>query len=98
MGQLFEELKRRSVFRLGAAYLAVGWLLLQVLDVLGDIFVLPDWVGRFAFFALLIGFPFSLILAWAYDITPEGVKPDGEVESPTNVKRFGGRKGVRFIF
>lgn len=92
MGQFFEELRRRSVFRLGAAYLAVSWLLLQVLDVLRDIFVLPDWVGRFTFFALLIGFPLALILAWAYEITPEGVKPSEEVESPTNVVRFGGRK------
>ena len=92
MGHFFEELKRRGVFRIGAAYLAVAWLLLQVLDVLRDTFVLHDWIGRFTFFALLIGFPFALILAWVYEITPEGVKPAGEVEAPLKLVRFGGRK------
>jgi len=68
------------VFRVGAAYLAVTWLVLQILDVVRDILVLPDWLGRYTLFALLIGFPFALILAWAYELTPEGVKATDDVE------------------
>ena len=60
MGQIFEELKRRSVVRIAAAYLAVAWLVLQILDVVRDIFVLPDSVARFTFFALIVGFPQDL--------------------------------------
>lgn len=92
MGQLLEELKRRSVFRLGAAYLAVSWLLLQVLDVVRDILVLPDWAARFTFFALIIGFPVALILAWAYELTPGGIKQSDDAEAQQKPAPFGGRK------
>jgi len=77
------------VFRVGAAYLAVTWLVLQILDVVRDILVLPDWLGRYTLFALLIGFPFALILAWAYELTPEGVKATDDVEVAQKSVPFG---------
>ena len=70
------ELKRRSVFRVGVAYVVVAWLVLQVVDVLAPIFSLPDWVGRFVVLLIAIGFPFALVVAWAFEVTPEGVKLD----------------------
>jgi Tol biopolymer transport system component len=84
VSNFFSKLNRRGVIKIGVAYLAVGWLLLQVIDVVGGIFVLPTWLARFTFFALLIGFPFALVLAWVYDMTPEGIvaTDDSEVSLP----------------
>lgn len=89
---LYKELKRRSVFRMGAAYLAMAWLVLQILDVVQNILVVPDWIGRYALFALIIGFPFAIVLAWVYELTPEGVKHMDDVDVPQKSTPFGGRK------
>ena len=74
--RLFEELKRRNVFRVGIAYLVAGWLLLQMIDVIGPILRMPDEVARYLLFLLVVGFIPVLILAWAFELTPEGVKLD----------------------
>jgi formylglycine-generating enzyme required for sulfatase activity len=73
MGQFFQELKRRKVLRVAAAYVVASWVVLQVADVLSDILELPDWTAKLAFVVLVIGFVPALILAWAYDLTPDGV-------------------------
>ncbi|MGH8192810.1 MAG: hypothetical protein ACREQ8_00195 [Woeseiaceae bacterium] len=83
MAKLFAELQRRNVFRIGAAYLAVAWLLLQIVDVLKDILNLPEWVGPYSILALAAGFPVALALAWAFELIP--------ATSPEATKRFGGR-------
>jgi len=70
----FEELKRRNVFRIGIAYMVGSWLLLQVIDVIGPIIHLPEEVARYVLFLLAIGLFPALILAWALEITLEGVK------------------------
>ena len=72
----FEELKRRNVFRVGIAYLVASWLLLQLIDVIGPILRMPDEVARYLLFLLVVGFIPALILAWAFELTPEGVKLD----------------------
>ena len=70
----FTELKRRNVFKVGVAYAIVAWLLIQVADILLPTFQAPDWVMRvFALFVIL-GFPLAVFLAWAYELTPEGIK------------------------
>ena len=74
------ELKRRDVFRVGVAYLAVSWLILQVTDTVVPILELPAWVMRFILLLLFIGFPVALALAWAYEITPEGVRKTDDDE------------------
>jgi len=77
------ELKRREVFRVAAVYGATGFVLLQVADLLAEGLGLPDVVLRAATFLVLIGFPIALVLAWAYERTPEGVKrtdPAGTAE------------------
>lgn len=74
--QLLQELKRRKVFRVLIAYLVASWLLLQIADVLSSILSLPDWAPKLVFFLLAIGVVPALILAWAYELTPQGVQRD----------------------
>jgi TolB-like protein/Flp pilus assembly protein TadD len=89
---LFIELKRRNVFRVGAAYVVVGWLLLQAADILLDNFGAPEWVFKSFAALLILGLPLALFLAWAFELTPEGVKrTEDVVESDTITPRTGRR-------
>ena len=92
MSQLFEDLKRRNVFRVGAAYAIVGWLLVEVASVLLPAFHAPESV--FQIFTILVGlgFPIALVLAWAFEITPEGIKRDQDVEAEDPVRQVTGTK------
>ena len=83
MTGLLAELRRRNVFRVAAAYLVVGWLILQVIAVIAEPLGLPGWTDTLVIVLLGIAFPVALILAWAFEVTPEGVKltasvPQGE--------------------
>jgi len=92
MAGLFTELKRRNVFRVGAAYGIVGWMLVEVASVLLPTFGAPDWVMK-AFSALvLLGFPLAVILAWAFELTPEGLKLEKNVERDESIAHNTGRK------
>jgi len=77
-----EELKRRNVVRVGIAYGITAWLIAQVAELALDSFAAPDWVIKTVLFLLIIGFPLALLLAWAYELTPEGIKPEREVVRP----------------
>jgi TolB-like protein len=70
----FNELKRRNVFKVGIAYAIVAWFLLQVSDTLVPALHLPEWFNSGVAFVLIIGFPIAIILAWAFDLTPDGIK------------------------
>lgn len=74
MGVFFRELKRRSVFRVGAAYAVVCWLILQVIDLTFPRLGFPDWTITLGLVLLLIGFPVALVLAWSFDPTPGGIR------------------------
>ena len=76
----YNELKRRNVFRVAVAYLVASWLLLQIVDVLVPILDLPGWVGKLVFLGIVIGVIPVLIFSWAYEMTPEGLKPESEVD------------------
>ena len=76
----YNELKRRNVFRVAVAYLVASWLLLQIVDVLVPILDLPGWVGKLVFLVIVIGVIPVLIFSWAYEMTPEGLKPESEVD------------------
>jgi TolB-like protein/predicted Zn-dependent protease len=89
---LFQELKRRNVFRVGIAYAVAAWVLLQVFDVIGEILELPEWGGKLILVMLLIGFFIALFVAWAYELTPEGVKRESEVDRSQPVPSQSGRK------
>lgn len=71
--KLFSELQRRNVYRVASAYIVVGWLVMQVIDVMAPALQLPDWVASLLAMLLLIGFPIAMVLTWIYDVTPEGV-------------------------
>ena len=78
MSQFLQELKRRSVIKVAIAYVVAAWVLLQVADLLVPVLSLPDWAIRLVFLLLAVGFVPALIIAWAYEMTPEGVKRDEE--------------------
>jgi TolB-like protein len=86
------ELKRRNVFRVGIAYAVVAWLILQLSDVLISMLNLPDWVGRLVILLITIGFPLALIFAWAFELTPDGIKRDQDVGRSASVSPVTGRK------
>jgi len=73
---LFEELKRRKVFKVGAAYLVVAWLAVQAASIGFPAFDAPPWALRIFILVIFLGFPISLVFAWAFDVTPEGVKTE----------------------
>ena len=88
----FEELKRRNVVRVGIAYAVSAWVLLQMFDVIGEILELPAWGGKMILAALLIGFFLALIFAWVFELTPEGLKKETEIDRSQPVTRSTGRK------
>ena len=92
MAQLFEELKRRNVFRVGIAYLVAAWLLLQVVDVLTPIFELPLWAPRLIVLILVVGFVVALIVAWAYELTPDGIRREKDIDRAESITHKTGRK------
>ncbi|HLF30428.1 MAG TPA: hypothetical protein VI566_05295, partial [Xanthomonadales bacterium] len=88
----FRELKRRNVFRVGIAYAVVAWALLQIFDVLDEILELPPWGGKLILAMLIIGFFMALFFAWAFELTPEGVKRESEIDRSQSVTAQTGRK------
>jgi TolB-like protein/Tfp pilus assembly protein PilF len=89
---LFAELKRRNVFRVGIAYLVVSWLVLQVADVMIDNIGAPDWLFASILLVLGIGFPVVLVFAWAFELTPEGIKRESEVDRRESIAPQTGKK------
>ena len=77
---LFDELKRRNVFRVAAAYLVVGWLLTEVLTNVLPAFGAPEWMPRAVMLIFALGFLPAIIFSWIYEITPEGIRKDHEVD------------------
>ncbi len=73
------ELKRRNVFKVGVAYLVLAWVVVQVTDTAVPALHLPEWVHTLVFFIGMIGFPFALFFAWAFEITPDGVKKESDI-------------------
>jgi len=94
---LFAELKRRNVFRVGIGYVITSWLLLQVVDVVVPILAVPDWVPRLVLLLLAVGFVPALIFAWAFELTPEGLKREKEVDRSQSIAQTTGRKLDRAI-
>ena len=92
MGAVWGELKRRNVVRVAVAYVIVGWLILQLTDVLVPLLSLPEWVGRLVILLLLVGCPLALFFAWAYELTPEGLKKEKDVDRSESITHVTGRK------
>ena len=79
-GYFFAELKRRNVYKVAVAYAVVGWLLIQVTTQVFPIFEIPNWALRLIVLAIIIGFPIALVLAWAFELTPEGIKHTEDID------------------
>ena len=80
LSKLFRELKRRNVFRVVIAYTAVAWLILQVSDIVFGNIGAPDWVMKTVMYTLAVGFPVAVFFAWAYELTPDGVKREEDID------------------
>ena len=93
----FEELKRRNVFRIGIAYLITGWVLLQVVDLVLENISSPDWVMQAFMLAVGVGFPITLLVAWAFEMTPDGLKKEKDVDRTSSITHVTGRKLDRAI-
>ena len=79
---LLGEIKRRKVFQVAAVYAVVAWLIIQIIDVVSEPLSLPVWLDTVVIVLLAVGFPVAVILAWAFDLTPEGVvKDQGTVQN-----------------
>jgi TolB-like protein len=87
-----EELKRRNVVRVGVVYLIAAWLLAQVSDLMLESFEAPGWVIKVILMILMIGFPMALIFAWAFELTPEGIKKEKDVDRSQSITHQTGRK------
>jgi TolB-like protein len=88
----FTELKRRNVFKVGVAYLVLAWVVIQVTSEAVPALRLPEWVNSFVFFLGAIGFPFALFFAWAFEITPDGIKKESDIPPEESINAHTGRK------
>jgi adenylate cyclase len=88
----FQELKRRNVIRVGALYLVAAWLLLQLTDVLSSLLPVPEWTGSLVFLLLAIGFFPVMLFAWVYEMTPEGLKREADIDRSRSITSSTGHK------
>jgi adenylate cyclase len=100
MASLFRELKRRNVFKVTVSYAIVSWLLIQVASSILPTFEAPAWTVRTITFLLILGFPAAVVLAWAYELTPEGIKRTPTLivgKGSQAVAALSGRKSVLIL-
>ena len=77
----FSELKRRNVYKVAVAYAVVGWLIVQIATQVFPFFEIPNWAVRLTVLAIVVGFPIALVIAWAFELTPEGLKRTEDVDA-----------------
>ncbi len=92
MAGLIEELKRRNVFKVGAAYVVLAWLLAQAADLAAETFAAPGWVMKMLVTLLALLLPLVLFFAWAFELTPEGIKKEKDVDRSLSITHETGRK------
>src|SRR5436190_1908474 len=91
----FSELKRRRVYSVAVAYVVVAWLFIQVATQVFPFFSIPNWIVRLVVLLTIIGFPIAVVCAWAFEITPEGIKLEGDIDR--RITRKTGRKLTALI-
>ncbi len=97
MASVWGELKRRNVVRVAIAYVIIAWLVLQIGDTLGPALRLPDAVNTALAFFLILGFPLAVFFAWAFELTPEGLKKEKDVDRSQSITHITGRKIDYFV-
>jgi hypothetical protein len=86
------ELKRRNVYKVAVAYIVVAWLLIQAASIFFPVFDAPPWAIKIFIIVIVLGFPVALVLSWAFEITPGGIKLESEVAPDQSIRRRTGRK------
>lgn len=89
---LFRELNRRNIFRVAVLYVVLGWLLIELGVIATSLLDLPSWMLRFGTALLVICFPLALVFSWIYEITPEGLKRESEVDPKASITRQTARR------
>src|SRR5881397_3594657 len=93
-GNFFAELKRRNVYKVAIAYAVVAWLLIQAASIFLPAFNAPQWAMQIVILIVVVGFPIALVFSWAFEITPEGIKRESEVQADQSITHHTGRKIV----
>src|SRR3954447_20108256 len=86
------ELQRRNVYRVAVTYTVVSWVLIQIATQVFPFFGIPNWAARAVILLLVLGFPVALVLAWAFELTPEGIKRTEDVPPHESIRHHTGRK------
>jgi TolB-like protein/cytochrome c-type biogenesis protein CcmH/NrfG len=94
INDFFAELKRRNVYKVAVAYAVASWLLIQIATQVFPFFEIPNWAVRLVVLVLIAGFPVALVFSWAFEITPEGIKRESEIEAGKSITHHTGRKIV----
>ena len=92
MASVWSELKRRNVWKVAVAYAVIGWLLIEVASPVLPTFNAPQWALQRVTFVIGLGFPLALVIAWGYELTPDGIKRDQEVDRAKCVTHHAGQK------
>jgi serine/threonine-protein kinase len=92
MASVWSELKRRNVVKVAMAYAVVGWLLIEIASTVLPTFDAPQWVLQTITFVIVLGFPLALIFAWAFELTPEGIKREKDVDRTESITHQTGQK------
>jgi TolB-like protein/predicted negative regulator of RcsB-dependent stress response len=93
----FQELKRRNVYKVAVAYAVVAWLLIQIATATFPVLEIPNWATKLVIAVVLLGFPLALIFAWAFELTPEGIKRTEDVAPDESITRKTGRKLIALV-
>src|SRR6266496_5960473 len=94
LNNFFSELKRRNVYKVAIAYAVVAWLVIQAASIFLPAFNAPQWAMQIVILILVVGFPIALVFSWAFEITPEGIKLESEIEADQSITHHTGRKIV----
>jgi serine/threonine-protein kinase len=93
----FGELKRRNVYRVAIAYAVVAWLLIQIATQVFPFFEIPNWAVRLVVLVIVLGFPIALIIAWAFEMTPQGIKRTENIAPNEYIPQWSARKFAALI-
>ena len=93
----FAELKRRHVYRAAIAYGVAAWLLVQIATQVFPFFEIPNWIVRLIVLTTILGFPIALTIAWAFEMTPEGLKRADEIRPSDYIPRWSTRKFAALV-
>src|SRR2546427_12670834 len=93
-GNFFAELKRRNVYKVAVAYAVVAWLTIQAASIFLPAFNAPQWAMQIVILIVVVGFPIALAFSWAFEITPEGIKLESEIDPNKSIALGTGRKIV----